>query len=264
MELPSGTVTFVFSDIEGSTALLRQLREGYTSLLRDHARLLAAAIDRHGGRLVDTQGDAVFAAFRRSRDAVAAAADAQRELAAHAWPEEVELRVRMGLHTGEPVVEGERYVGLAVHRAARICALAHGGQVLLSAVTAGLVMDDLPGGIDLIDIGSASLKDFEREEHLYQLAMDGLERQFPPPRTAAAQGPFGGDEDLLAAQVSKRDSGVVVRLLGPVDVVRDGQPVTIGAAKQRMILAMLALRPGQVLSSDLLVDAIWGERPPAT
>jgi DNA-binding SARP family transcriptional activator/class 3 adenylate cyclase len=264
MELPEGTVTFVFSDIDGSTSLLRQLRGDYGVLLRDHARLLGEAIDLNNGHLVDTQGDAVFAVFRRSRDAVAAAAMAQHRLAAHQWPQGVDLRVRMGLHTGEPLVEGERYVGLAVHRAASICSVAHGGQVLLSAVTRGLVEDDLPAGVELLDLGRAPLKDFDREEHVFQLTLEGLERDFPPPRTAVDHGPFDGSEDLLASRVSQRASGAEVRLLGPVEAVRDGQVVEIGAAKQRMILAMLALRPGQVVSTDALIDALWGERPPAT
>src|SRR5437588_1758961 len=114
-ELPSGAVTFLFTDIEGSTRLLKQLRERYADVLADHQRLLRAAFAAHGGREVDTQGDAFFVAFPRAMDAVRAAVGAQRALAEHAWPEGGHVRVRMGLHTGEPVATGERYVGLAVH-----------------------------------------------------------------------------------------------------------------------------------------------------
>jgi DNA-binding SARP family transcriptional activator/class 3 adenylate cyclase len=262
--LPAGTVTFMFTDIEGSTSLLRRLREDYARLLVDHSRLLAAVVDRHGGRVVDTQGDALFAVFPRAREAVAAAAEAQRGLAAHPWPGGVEVLVRMGLHTGEPLVDGERYVGLAVHRGQRICSLAHGGQVLLSSVTADLIGDEVPAGVAVSDAGSARLKDFDREERLYQLMIDGLPGEFQRLPASAAPGPFSGSEDVLAARVSSPSPPVDVRLLGPVEVEVEGSTVPIGAAKQRLILALLALRAGEMLSSDVLVDLIWGGRPPAT
>jgi class 3 adenylate cyclase len=131
-ELPSGTVTFLFTDVEGSTRLIKQLRDRYGEVLAEHQRILRMAFDEYGGREIDTQGDSFFVAFRRAKDAVAAAVQAQRWLAEHAWPDAVELRVRMGIHTGEPTVGEERYVGLGVHRAARICAAGHGGQVLVS------------------------------------------------------------------------------------------------------------------------------------
>src|SRR5204862_2740463 len=132
--LPGGTVTLLFSDIEGSTRLLHALgSERYADALAAHQRLLRAAFQAHGGREVDTQGDAFFVAFPRAVDAVQAAVEAQRALAAHPWPEGAGVRVRMGLHTGEPTPTGERYVGLAVHRAARVGSAGHGGQVLLSA-----------------------------------------------------------------------------------------------------------------------------------
>jgi len=142
--LPEGTVTLLFTDIEGSTQLLKLLKERYADVLDDHNRLLRAAFDDAGGKEIDTQGDAFFVAFGRAQDGVAAAVGAQRSLAAHRWPDGADVRVRMGLHTGEPSVGGERYVGLGVHRAARICAAAHGGQVLVSAVTRDLVEDELP------------------------------------------------------------------------------------------------------------------------
>ena len=134
-ELHGGTVTFLFTDIEGSTRLLKELGGGYAEVLGEHQRILRAAFAAHGGQEVDTQGDSFFVAFRTANDAVAAAVDAQRDLEAHSWPEGGRVMVRMGLHTGEPKVGGERYVGIGVHRAARIGAAGHGGQVLLSSTT---------------------------------------------------------------------------------------------------------------------------------
>ncbi len=151
VELPSGTVTFLFTDIEGSTGLLKEL---------------------------GTQGDSFFVAFGRAKDAVAAAVDAQRDLVAHSWAEDVALRVRMGLHTGEPRVGGERYVGLGVHKAARIAAAGHGGQVLLSRTTRELVEDELPTGVTIRDLGERRLKDLDRPERLSQLVIEGLQSDF--------------------------------------------------------------------------------------
>ena len=127
VHLPSGTVTLLFTDIEGSTQLLRRLGDAYAGALAEHQRLLREALAKHGGREVDTQGDSFFVSFPRAGDAVLAAVDGQRALAAHDWSDGAAVRVRMGLHTGEPAASGERYVGLAVHRAARIGAVGHGG-----------------------------------------------------------------------------------------------------------------------------------------
>jgi class 3 adenylate cyclase len=131
-ELPSGTVTFLFTDIEGSTRLLTRLRDGYVEVLARHHLVLRAAFEAHHGREVHTEADAFFAAFERATDAIGAAACAQRALAGEAWPDGVGVRVRMGVHSGEADVWLDDYVGLNVHRAARICAAAHGGQVLVS------------------------------------------------------------------------------------------------------------------------------------
>jgi YVTN family beta-propeller protein len=177
-ELPSGTVTFLFTDIEGSTQLVKQLGSDYAEVLAEHQRILRAAFQAHGGREVDTQGDSFFVAFRRAKDAVAAAVDAQRDLAAHSWPDGAQVKVRMGLHTGEPQVGEERYVGLGVHKAARVGAAGHGGQVLLSRATRELVEDDLPPGVTIRDLGERRLKDLERPEHLWQLVIEGLPSQF--------------------------------------------------------------------------------------
>ena len=134
----------LFTDIEGSTYLLKQLGERYGELLEEQRRLLREAFAAHGGREMDTQGDAFFIAFARARNAVEAAVEAQRALAAHEWPDGVACRVRMGLHTGEPSVGAEGYHGIGVHRGARIAAAAHGGQILLSSATAEVVQEDLP------------------------------------------------------------------------------------------------------------------------
>src|SRR5919108_2881475 len=196
-ERPTGTVTFLFTDIEGSTRLLQQLRDRYGEVLSTHARLLREAIEQFNGHEIDTQGDAFFAAFARARDAVAAAVVAQRALAAERWPEGGAVRVRMGLHTGEPLADGERYVGMGVHRGARICAAGHGGQVLLSNTTRELVEDDLPDDIRVRDLGEHELKDLKRPERLFQLEIDALPSSFPPLRTAQASA-FEGREGELA------------------------------------------------------------------
>ena len=133
--------------------------------------------------MVDTQGDSFFVAFRTAADAVAAAVDAQRDLTAYAWPEGAEIKVRMGLHTGEPKVGAERYVGIGVHRAARIGAAGHGGQVLLSWTTKGLAEEDLPAGVTIRDLGERRLKDIEQPQRLYQLVIDGLVSEFGPLKT---------------------------------------------------------------------------------
>jgi class 3 adenylate cyclase len=143
-ELPSGTVTFLFTDIEGSTRLLTRLRGRYLEVLAEHQRLLRGAFNAYGGREVHTEGDAFFVAFARASDAIAAAVAGQRALASESWPEGVEVRVRMGVHTGEAAISMDDYVGLDVHRAARICSAGHGGQVVVSNSTRALVADDLP------------------------------------------------------------------------------------------------------------------------
>jgi len=180
--LHGGTVTFVFTDIEGSTGLLKTLGDRYGEALAEHRRIIRAAFGARGGQEIDTQGDALFFCFERARDAVAAAAAAQRALAGHEWPGGTALRVRMSLHTGEPVVGEEGYVGIDVHRAARICSAGHGGQVLLSATTAALVSGALPDGVRRRDLGEVRLKDIDEPEHVTQLVIDGLPERFPPLR----------------------------------------------------------------------------------
>jgi YVTN family beta-propeller protein len=201
-ELPHGTITFLFTDIEGSTRLLKQLGERYGVARADHNRILRAAFADHDGQEIDTQGDAFFVAFRRAKDAVAAAADGQRALAAHEWPDETQLRVRMGIHTGEPSVSEDGYLGLGVHRAARICSAGHGGQVLLSQATVALLEDEELAGVEVRDLGPHQLKDLDRPERIHQLVLDGLPDSFPPLKAAQSQPdaatPFAGREGELA------------------------------------------------------------------
>ena len=173
-DLPEGTVTFLFTDIEGSTQLLHRLRDKYAILLEEHHRILREAFANWDGHEVDTQGDAFFVAFSRATQAVGAAAEAQRKLSEHIWPERVAVRVRMGIHTGESWTGSEGYVGMDVHRAARIAHVGNGGQVLLSETTTALVRDELPQGVSLLDLGRHLLKDIHRPERISQLVIEGL------------------------------------------------------------------------------------------
>ena len=187
--LPAGTVTFLFTDIEGSTLLLERLREGYATVLADQRDLLRAAFAERNGFEVDTQGDSFFVAFPRAADALMCALEAQRALQAHQWPDGTSVRVRMGLHTGEPTIARTGYVGMDVHRAARIAASGHGGQVLLSRTVRDLVAGQLPDGASLIDLGAHRLKDVRQALEIFQLSAPDLPHDFPPLRTLAT-----GDE----------------------------------------------------------------------
>ena len=201
-ELPSGTVTFLFTDIEGSTRLLTRLRGRYAEVLAEHQRVLRAAFDEHDGREVHTEGDGFFVAFARATDAIAAAVRAQRALASQRWPEGVDVRVRMGVHTGEAEVRLDDYVGLDVHRAARICSAGHGGQVLISSSTRELVADELPADVALWDLGEHRLKDLDRPEHLFQLVVGDLRAEFPP---LASLSPGSGAGEWVAAVAEPDD-----------------------------------------------------------
>jgi predicted ATPase/class 3 adenylate cyclase len=227
-ELPRGTVTFLFTDIEGSTRLLTRLRGGYADVLGEHQRLLRAAFAEHHGREVHTEGDAFFVAFALASDAIAAAVSAQRALLSWRWPEGVDVPVRIGLHTGQADVRDGDYVGLDVHRAARICAAAHGGQVLLSRATRELVAGDLPADVALSDLGEHRLKDLDRPERLFQLVVADLRADFPAPASlsrgsGAANGlprspnrTIGRAKDVGAIVDRLRDDGVrLLTLTGP-------------------------------------------------
>jgi predicted ATPase/class 3 adenylate cyclase len=193
---PTGTVTFLFTDIEGSTRLVERFGPDWPDLLERHRAKLRAAFSEHRGWEQGTEGDSFFVAFASARDAVAAAVDAQRGLAAERWPPGGEIRVRMGLHTGEGRLSGSDYVGIDVHRAARIAAVAHGGQVLASEATATIAGADLPTGVSFREMGEHRLKDLPRPERLSQLVIDGLPSEFPPIRS------LGGDSTVPAALTS--------------------------------------------------------------
>jgi predicted ATPase/class 3 adenylate cyclase len=178
------TFTFLFTDIEGSTVLLRRLRESlYTQVLADHRSLIRSGLAGHGGREVDTQGDGLFAVFSSPSACLAAVIDMQEALETHAWPGGEHVRVRMGIHTGEASNTVSGLVGLDVHRAARVAAVGYGGQVLLSETAAALVLDWIPARAGLKDLGVHRLKDLGRPEHIFQLQVTGLQAEFPPLRS---------------------------------------------------------------------------------
>jgi predicted ATPase/class 3 adenylate cyclase len=182
-ELPTGTLTFLFTDIEGSTKLLRRLEDRYRDVIRRHHGILREAIALGEGTEVRTEGDAFFAVFRSPTGALAAAVHAQRSLSSTDWPDSHAVRVRMGLHTGEAVLVGEQYMGIDIHLAARIAAAAHGGQVLLSEITRTLIEGSLPDGVSLRDLGRHRLKDIEQPARLWDLVIDGLPSEFPTIKT---------------------------------------------------------------------------------
>lgn len=217
--LPTGTVTLLFTDVEGSTSALHALGTSYGDSLALHRTLIRAAIAEHGGVEVDTQGDAFLAAFGGAAAALRAARDAQRALSSAVWPAGVELRVRMGLHTGEPEQRDRGYVGLDLHRGARICAAAHGGQIVVSSVTRALAGDE--SDLAFVDLGRHRLRDVG-DERLFQLTGAGESRAFPPLRTSTAsnlpvlRGPTIGRDDALAELEDLLRSGVrLVTLVGP-------------------------------------------------
>lgn len=233
-DLPEGTVTLLFTDVEGSTQLLRKLGARYAEMQDRHRRLLRAAFRRLGGIEVDTQGDAFMVAFRSAADGAAAAVEAQRALEAESWPEDVRLRVRMGLHTGEPERGPEGYIGIDVVRAARIQAVAHGGQILVSQLTRDLLAD---AGFEAIDLGRHRLKDIPEQERLYQLVADGLQESFPPVRTLGGASLPALHHRLVGRQ---DDLAAIQTLLDRPDV----RLVTItgagGAGKSRLALEAAA------------------------
>ncbi|MGZ3642914.1 MAG: tetratricopeptide repeat protein [Ktedonobacteraceae bacterium] len=182
-ELPTGTVTLLFTDIEGSTLLLQKLGERYADMLTTCRQLLRTAFQHWNGVEVDTQGDAFFVVFARASDAISAVIDMQRAMASHGWPNGAAVALRIGLHTGEPTRTAEGYIGLDVHHAARIMSVGHGGQVLLSQTTRELVKHTLPEGVSLRDLGEHRLKDLQLPGHLYQLIIADLYADFPPLKT---------------------------------------------------------------------------------
>jgi len=227
-QLPHGTVTLLFTDVEGSTQLQHRLGERYQEVVAEHRRLLESAFAEHRGVVVDRQTESFFVAFARTRDAVQAASDAQRAVAAHQWPDGAQVTVRMGIHSGDPDVAGDRYVGLAVARAARVCASAHGGQVLLSSSSRALLSDHDRSALK--SLGSYQLKDFSEPEPISQLVVDGLPSQFPPLRTEAA--PSRRRPALATAVVA---AVLVVLVVAVLALTRGGSSVDVGPTSVAVI-----------------------------
>jgi DNA-binding NarL/FixJ family response regulator/class 3 adenylate cyclase len=247
-DLPSGTVTFLFSDIEGSTALLRRLRDRYSEVLADHNRLLRAAFTEAGGSEIDSQGDAFFFCFGNARDAVRAAVAGQRALEAHDWPEDTAVRVRMGIHTGEASLTEDRYHGLAVHRAKRICDAGHGGQVLLSQTSHSLLEDeeDDHGGLVLRELGRQRLKDFDRPIDIFQLVAPDLPSEFPPLRTLDNE-PDEATGDKLRVLIADDQALVRAGFRMILDAEEDVEVVGEAASGAEAIEEVRRLRPDLVL-----------------
>jgi predicted ATPase/class 3 adenylate cyclase len=233
------TLTFLFTDIEGSTAMLKRLGDGYAQVLADHHRLIRGALAAHDGREVDTQGDAFFAVFSSARACVSAAITMQQRLIAHAWPGGGAVRVRMGIHSGEASGTPAGLVGLEVHRAARIAAAAHGGQIVVSTTTAALLRDSLPEGAWLKDLGAHRFKDLGHPEQIFQLVAQGLPVAFPPLRALGSPKPPHNLPGQVSAFVGREAELAEVRRL-----ITDFRLVTLtgsgGVGKTRLGLQAAA------------------------
>ena len=218
--LPAGTVTFLFTDVEGSTRLWDRHPEPMRAALVRHDALIEGLVEAHGGCVVRPrgEGDSRFAVFARAVDAIAAAAAIQRALHAEPWPPETPIRVRLALHTGEADLRAGDYYGQAVNRCARLRAAGHGGQTLLTATTAGLAGGALPAGVGLRDLGERRLKDLVRPERVYQLVVPGLPDTFPPLDTLVAR---PTDLPVRAAPLVGREG-------------REGEVAAVGAARNRL------------------------------
>jgi class 3 adenylate cyclase len=233
------TFTFLFTDIEGSTAILQRLGGRYEQVLADHHRLIRGSLAGHDGREIDTQGDAFFAVFTSPSACIAAVIEMQRSLLAQSWPDGEQVRVRMGVHSGEAAQTSVGFVGIDVHRAARIAAVAHGGQVVLSASTAALVRDSMPAGALLTDLGRHRLKDLGRPEQIFQLVASGLPAVFPPLRSLDNPGLLNNLPAQVTSFVGREAELAEVRRL-----ITTGRLVTLtgpgGAGKTRLGLQVAA------------------------
>ena len=249
-ELPRGTVTFLFTDIEASTELTRRLGASFGDVRAAHRRLVREAVATHGGHEIDAEGDALFAAFDRASDAVAAAVAAQRALAAADWPEAGRVAVRMGIHTAEPYLHDEGYIGVGVSRAARICAAAHGGQIVLSNATAGVVEDLDLAGVQLRELGRYRLKDIPRPQHLVQVDVEGLRTDFAALRTGGLAGTVA---TILLTDLAGWN--VVMRTLG------DDAAVVAARAYHRVVLEVVEANGGGAV--DVVADSVLALFPNA-
>jgi predicted ATPase/class 3 adenylate cyclase len=248
MTLPTGTVTFLRTDVEGSMGHARALGPRWDELNAAHLELIRDAVVDRGGAVVRTEGDALFATFPEAGKAVTAAVAAQRALSDHAWPDDARLRVRMGLHTGEAHLAGDDYGGIEVSRAARVAAVGHGGQIVLSGPTYQLTMDDLPAGVAARALGVFVLKDVPRPEHLYQLDVAGLATEFPPVRAGRAA--VGNLDPRLTTFVGReRELGELRSLLAA------GRFVTLTGAGG-MGKSSLAVEVARLIEADFR-DGAW-------
>ena len=219
-DLPGGTVTFAFTDVEDSTELLKRLGDDYRDVLTAHRQIVRDAFGARDGIEIDTQGDAFFFVFPRARDALEAAVDAQRGHAAATWPGGVDVRVRMGLHTGEPAIHEEGYVGLDVVRAARICTVGRGGQILLSETTRALLGSGLPDGVSVFPLGQRHLRGIDEPERVFEVAIDDLVREEdeaeartgPAERVDAAAPEKAALGDELERDISRRFEDLGTRI----------------------------------------------------
>ncbi|MEX1277983.1 MAG: AAA family ATPase, partial [Chloroflexota bacterium] len=244
-------MTFLFTDIEGSTRLVQALGDRYRELIDLHGSVVRGAVAAEGGIQFGSEGDAVFAVFDDAARGVAAGVATQRALAAALWPDGAEVRVRIGIHTGQGTLGGDNYIGLDVHRAARIAAAGHGGQVVLSGATRSLVEGALPEGVRLRDLGPHRLRDLAQPEDLYQLDIDGLAVEFPPLRTLSARPnnlpvqltSFVGREGEIAAVGDLLDRARLVTLTGPG-----------GTGKTRLALQVAAERLTHFADGAFFVD----------
>jgi DNA-binding NarL/FixJ family response regulator/class 3 adenylate cyclase len=210
-DLPTGTVTFLFTDIEGSTELVGRLGDAYSDAMAEHRRILREAVVAANGLEVDSRCDEFFAAFQRTRDAVTAALAGQRQLAAHDWPGDRPLRVRVGIHTGEPLLGESGYEGLDVHRVARICAAGHGGQVLVSQTTRNLLEAGQVPEAEFQDLGEHELRGLPRPERIFQLLAPDLPARFPALRTENSQPAKGSADEGKGLRVVLADDSVLLR-----------------------------------------------------
>ena len=238
--LPTGTVTFLRTDVEGSMRLARALGSGWDALNATHLEMIRGAVEAHDGVPVRTEGDAMFAAFGEAGAAVSAAIDAQRALATHAWPHDGDVRVRMGLHTGEAHLAGDDYGGFDVNRVARIAAVGHGEQIVLSETTRSLVESALPSGVRVRDLGRHALKDIPVAEHLFQLDVPGLRTEFPPVRVAGSSDgnlpdrltTFVGRSADLAALGELLDDHRLVTLTGPGGIGKTSLAIELARSRE--------------------------------